>query len=121
MSSAEGGLGWYQEARTLLPPMVPALPMSAGGGGDWFVPHVLTAARASMADPFAVTALLTGRSETHRARVLAILDDAGLRFDHYGLKPLDEEGFHFFTVTFKLDFIDDLLRLYRPKRVRPHH
>eukprot|EP00026_Physarum_polycephalum_P008015 Phypoly_transcript_08089.p1 GENE.Phypoly_transcript_08089~~Phypoly_transcript_08089.p1 ORF type:complete len:473 (+),score=71.63 Phypoly_transcript_08089:99-1517(+) len=101
---SQSGLGWYQELITLQAPYVHENPDIS-----WFNPPILEKCRKSLADPDAITVLLTGRQTVYEQRVKHILEGANLTFHHYGLKP----GGYIFTMDFKLNFISDLRQKYK--------
>jgi len=109
----QGGLGWFQDIETLSEPYVPILP-----GDDWFEPHVRQAVLDSMNDDNSHTVLLTGRTVIYQTLVESFIKHAGLVFDACGFKPssLDEE--HLPTMTFKRDFIKNMIDVYKPGKVR---
>ncbi|AVK76646.1 hypothetical protein pneo_cds_1039 [Pandoravirus neocaledonia] len=102
------GLGWFQDVTTLCPPYVPEIP-----GGEWWNAPLLCRVRESMADPRSVTVLLTGRSESYRQRINAIVGSAALVFDAVGLKPPSGPS----TIDYKTQFIADLIAKHAPRKV----
>lgn len=92
-----GGLGWFQNVVTL---------QSKYLTGCTFNEHVVDAVKKSMSDEHSLTVMLTGRTDNYEPLVKSILSKAGLIFDDYGFKPLNDGGT---TFDFKEKFIKDLL------------
>lgn len=99
-SYEQGGYGWYQNPITLDDKYI---------GDSTFIQHVVDDAVESIANPNAVTVMLTGRSEAYEQKIKSLLDKQGLVFDHYGFKPLDTSES---TMGFKQRFIDELIEKY---------
>jgi len=75
--------GWWSDPKSLAPPCVPERP-----GADWWSASVVSAAKKSIADRNALTALVTGRlAARFQDRVEELLGYAGLRFDTVRLMP----------------------------------
>jgi len=112
-----GGLGWFQEVITLSTPYVPLEP-----GDEWWNHQLVNRVRDSMASRSSITVLLTGRTESYRNVIQALLDHLGLAFDEIGLKDPPHEK----TMVFKKAFIDKLVEKYKPQKInmwedRPNH
>eukprot|EP00906_Rhabdomonas_costata_P006066 RCo008939 len=113
----QGGLGWFQDLRTLLPPMVEEHPDTT-----WFHPTVLEAAHRSLRDPSHVAVILTGRTVPFEARIAGICASAGLTFHSVHCKTSPALS----TMKFKQQAIRGLIDVHRPACVqmwedRPHH
>jgi len=116
--SSRGGLGWFQHNVTLSNKYIQ---------GSDFNYDVVNEVRKSMADPSAVTVMLTGRDTTFTSHVLEILARESLVFDEYGFKPAPKAGeIRTTTMNFKQDFINGLISKYGVRKVsmwedRPKH
>lgn len=90
--------GFWGRLETLSPPYIPENP-----DADWYVGHVVSAAKAACSDPKTHACLLTGRIPKFEKRVRQILTNVGIRFDD-----------NFFasgsgTLPFKLGVIEELV------------
>ena len=67
--------GFWGRMETLSPPFVPESP-----DHDWWITHVVSAAKKSLSDPDTYTVMLTGRAPKFRQRIEHLLRSAGLHF-----------------------------------------
>ena len=93
----QGGYGWYQNVLTLDEKYIE---------GHDFNEDVVADAKKSIANPHAVTVMLTGRSDAFEKVVNKLLTDKGLDFDFTKFKPSDTSET---TMEFKKRVINELL------------
>lgn len=98
-SFTQYGYGWYRNILTLSDKYIKR---------DDFKMHVVADAIKSIADPNAITVLLTGRTVEFESIIKSLLDEKGLTFDYYGLKSVEASDT---TVVFKQNFVKKILEL----------
>ena len=85
----EGWSGaWWGNPESLTRPFVPEVPSV-----DWWNETVVERAKRDIANEYTITALITARVQ-HRftLRIRALLEQAGLKFDHVFLSPDEEDS-----------------------------
>jgi len=101
---SHGGYGWFQNELTLDDKYI---------NPDDFIESTVKEVEKAMADPDAITILLTGRTTAFEAQIKKLLYNRGLEFDEYGFKPRDDFNPEF-TMSFKQRFIRQLVYKYEP-------
>jgi len=99
---APGQWSWLSHPLSLTDPCVPLNPSS-----NWWIKNTVEEAKKSVRNRDALTIICTGRVETHKPRILSLLNKAGIRgLDNLYINP----GIS--AAKFKLKVIDDLYRKY---------
>jgi len=111
-----GGYGWFQNTLTLDDKYVQ---------GVTFNKVVVDEVNKSMTEPDSVTVLLTGRTDAFTGQIKKLVDDAGMEFEEYGLKPRSDFNPEL-TFGFKTRYINELIAKYNPVKIemwedRPKH
>lgn len=78
-----GEYSWFSEPISLTEPCVPLRPSN-----DWWIEASVRDAKKALQDPDAITIICTGRVESHRPRLISLLQKKGLRgFDGMFFNP----------------------------------